>query len=103
MTPSRQRGHVSEQVNNADRPINHQAAAFRGNDGLAASAEAAFAEPRYRMSLDLGGNVECMANVDRRAAYQATRNGILGGERVREREKSEHGEEGDGARGDAHG
>ncbi|WP_414664744.1 TonB-dependent receptor domain-containing protein [Horticoccus sp. 23ND18S-11] len=65
--------HVSEWVNNADRPVNNYASAFRGRDGVAASADeslAQFAEARYRMNFDLGGNVDGMANVDRWAAYK---------------------------------
>jgi len=65
--------HVSEWVNNSDRPINNYAVAFRGRDGVAASADenlAAFAEPSYRMNFDFGGNVDGMANVDRWAAYK---------------------------------
>jgi iron complex outermembrane receptor protein len=65
--------HVSEWVNNADRPVNNYAVAFRGVDGVAASADealAAFAERSYRMNFDFGGNVDGMANVDRWAAYK---------------------------------
>ncbi len=65
--------HISQWVNNADRPINNYASAFRGRDGLAASADeslAAFAERNYRMNFDFGGNVDGMANVDRWAAYK---------------------------------
>ncbi|MBL9190594.1 MAG: TonB-dependent receptor [Opitutaceae bacterium] len=65
--------HISEWVNNSDRPINNYAVAFRGRDGIAASADeslAAFAEPSYRMNFDFGGNVDGMANVDRWAAYK---------------------------------
>jgi iron complex outermembrane receptor protein len=65
--------HISEWVNNADRPVNNYAVAFRGQDGIAASADeslAAFAERTYRMNFDFGGNVDGMANVDRWAAYK---------------------------------
>lgn len=65
--------HVSEWVSNVDRPVANYATAFRGNDGIAASADEAlalFAEPKYRMSFDFGGNVDGMANVDRWAAYK---------------------------------
>jgi TonB-dependent receptor len=64
--------HINEWVNNSDRPVNNYAVAFRGNDGIAASADeslAAFAE-RYRMNFDFGGNVDGMRNVDRWAAYK---------------------------------
>ncbi len=65
--------HISEWVNNSDRPVNNYAAAFRGVDGVAASADeslAAFAEKNYRMNFDFGGNVDGMANIDRWAAYK---------------------------------
>lgn len=65
--------HISEWVNNSDRPVNNYATAFRGADGVAASADeslAAFAEKSYRMNFDFGGNVDGMANVDRWAAYK---------------------------------
>lgn len=65
--------HVSEWVNNSDRPVNNYAVAFRGRDGVAASADeslAAFAERSYRMNFDFGGNVDGLANVDRWAAYK---------------------------------
>ncbi len=65
--------HISEWVNNSDRPVNNYAVAFRGRDGVAASADeslALFAEPSYRMNFDFGGNVDGMANVDRWAAYK---------------------------------
>lgn len=65
--------HISQWVNNADRPINNYAVAFRGVDGIAGSADealAAFAERSYRMNFDFGGNVDGMANVDRWAAYK---------------------------------
>lgn len=65
--------HISEWVNNADRPVNNYAVAFRGNDGIAASADealAAFAERSYRMYFDFGGNVDGLTNVDRWAAYK---------------------------------
>ncbi|MBI5688775.1 MAG: TonB-dependent receptor [Verrucomicrobia bacterium] len=65
--------HVSESVNNADRPVNNYAVAFRGRDGIAASADEAlalFAEPSYRMNFDLGGNIDGLPNVDRWAAYK---------------------------------
>jgi TonB-dependent receptor len=69
----KQGAHITEWVNNADRPINNYAVAFRGNDGIAASADenlAAFAERTYRMNFDFGGNVDGMPNVDRWAAYK---------------------------------
>ena len=65
--------HISQWVNNADRPIANYATAFRGADGVAASADEAlalFAERSYRMNFDFGGNVDGMANVDRWAAYK---------------------------------
>jgi hypothetical protein len=65
--------HVNEWVNNADRPVNNYAAAFRGNDGVAGSADEAltlFAESSYRMNFDLGGNIDGLPNVDRWAAYK---------------------------------
>lgn len=65
--------HVSEWVNNSDRPVNSYAVAFRGRDGVAASADeslAAFAERSYRMNFDLGGNVDGLPNVDRWLAYK---------------------------------
>ena len=64
--------HVSETVNNADRPVNSYIVAFRGRDGIAASADdslALFAE-RYRMNFDFGGNVDGMPNIDRWAAFK---------------------------------
>jgi TonB-dependent receptor len=65
--------HINEWVNNADRPVNNYATAFRGNDGVAASADDAlanFAERSYRMNFDFGGNVDGLPNVDRWAAYK---------------------------------
>ncbi len=65
--------HISEWVNNADRPVNNYAVAFRGVDGVAGSADdalAAYAERSYRMNFDFGGNVDGVANVDRWAAYK---------------------------------
>jgi TonB-dependent receptor len=65
--------HVNEWVNNADRPVNNFATAFRGNDGVAGSADEAltrFAEATYRMNFDFGGNVDGLPNVDRWAAYK---------------------------------
>lgn len=65
--------HVSEWVSNVDRPVANYATAFRGKDGVAASADEAlalFAEPNYRMNFDFGGNIDGMANVDRWAAYK---------------------------------
>jgi TonB-dependent receptor len=65
--------HVTEWVNNADRPVNNYATAFRGNDGVAASADDAlinFAERTYRMNFDFGGNIDGVTNVDRWAAYK---------------------------------
>jgi TonB-dependent receptor len=65
--------HISQWVNNADRPVANYASAFRGRDGLAASADealAAFAERSYRMNFDFGGNVDGLSNVDRWAAYK---------------------------------
>ncbi len=64
---------VSEWISNVDRPVANFASAFRGQDGVAASADEAlalFAEPNYRMNFDFGGNVDGMANVDRWAAYK---------------------------------
>ncbi len=65
--------HVTEWVNNSDRPVANYATAFRGADGVAASADEAlarFAERSYRMNFDFGGNVDGMPNVDRWAAYK---------------------------------
>jgi TonB-dependent receptor len=64
--------HVSQTVNNADRPVNSYLVAFRGRDGVAASADdslALFAE-RYQMNFDFGGNVDGMRNIDRWAAFK---------------------------------
>lgn len=66
--------HVTEWVNNADRPVNNFVTAFRGADGIANTSDdalAVYAEPRYRMNFDLGGNVDGMANLDRWIAYKA--------------------------------
>ncbi len=65
--------HVSQWVNNADRPVANYVTAFRGRDGVAASADeslAAYAERSYRMNFDFGGNVDGLPNVDRWAAYK---------------------------------
>ncbi len=65
--------HISQWVNNSDRPVNNYATAFLGKDRVAASADeslAAFAERSYRMNFDFGGNVDGMANLDRWAPYK---------------------------------
>lgn len=64
--------HVTEWVNNADRPANNYVSAFRGADGLANTVDDAlnlYAE-RYRMNFDFGGNIDGMRNIDRWAAYK---------------------------------
>jgi iron complex outermembrane receptor protein len=64
--------HITEWINNSDRPINNYASAFRGADNVAASADealAGFAE-NYRMNFDFGGNIDGMQNVDRWKAYK---------------------------------
>jgi TonB-dependent receptor len=60
--------HVSEWVNNVDRPIAGYSSAFRINP---TDTLARFAEPAYRMAFDFGGNVDGVPNVDRWATYKA--------------------------------
>lgn len=66
--------HITEWVNNVDRPVNNYATGFRGADGTTNSADEAlslWAEPSYRMNFDYGGNLDGMANLDRWAVYKA--------------------------------
>lgn len=65
--------HVTEWVNNSDRPLNNFQSTRRGADNLPATADenlALWAEPRYRMNFDFGTNIDGMANVDRWALYK---------------------------------
>ncbi len=65
--------HVTEWINNADRPLSNFTSTRRGADGVAASADenlALWAEPRYRMNFDFGTNVDGLANVDRWALFK---------------------------------
>ena len=65
--------HITEWINNADRPLNNFTTTRRGADGIAASADenlALWAEPSYRMNFDFGGNYDGLANVDRWALYK---------------------------------
>lgn len=64
---------IVETVNKAARPINGFNATRLGADGVAASADeklSLWAEPKYRMNFDYGGNVDGLTNVDRWALYK---------------------------------
>lgn len=65
--------HITEWVNNTDRPIAGYTSAYRGADNVAASSDEAlnlWLEPQYRMYFDFGGNVDGLANLDRWAVYK---------------------------------